>query len=349
MMKSAFPRFVLAIAFLGLTPVCTAQSYVVLLKNPVDVENHVHVINSKGIFGIHNPGYGSVLNKDIETVQRYEPEQINADFADALAGMKAILDAGLPPLSHSYVALMEMPSKKLGYIAYNPGGQNILLEEADQAVMIDGYSDEPYMADRQQLTKDFGPALVSLNEIIEAGFRPNTFVVLLESPDGSVGKVSVTDERGKVLIDEAGEAVDMGVYLTDERLFKLEDKEVKQEFGNALESRPVLPVKYIVMFQSGSTKIANESKDDASRMLEDIQSRAAPDITITGHTDTVGKDKFNDKLSRERAEFIAETIRNLGKELTAMDIDYYGEHKLYVKTADNKAELKNRRVEIIVR
>lgn len=348
-MRSRLSRFVLAMAILGAAPVCRAQSYVVLLKNPVDIENHVHIINSKGIFGIHNPGYGSVLNKDIETVQRFDQSQIDADFADALAGMKSILAAGLPPLSHSYVALMEIPSKPLGYVAYNPGDVNILLEKPDQAVIIDGYSDEPYMANRQQLTKDFGPALDSLNEIIEAGFRPNTYVVLLESPDGSVGKVSVTDDRGKVFIDEAGAAVDMGAYLTDERLFKVEQEEIKQEFGNALESRPILPAKYVLLFQSGSTKIANESKEEATKMLEDIRSRPAADITITGHTDTVGKDKLNDKLSRQRAEFMAETIRNLGSEIRAMDIDYYGEHKLYVQTADNKAELRNRRVEIIVR
>lgn len=347
-MRSAFSRFFLAIGFLGLAPVCAA-SYVVLLKNPVDVDNHVHIMNSKGTFGIHNPGYGTVLNKNIQTVQRYEPEQINADFSDALAGMKSILDAGLPPLSHSYVALMEIPSKKLGYIAFDAGRQNILLEQADQAVMIDGYSDEPYVADRRQLTNDFGPALDSLNQIIAEGFLPNTYVVLLESPDGSIGKVSVTDDRGKVLIDEAGQAVDMGVYLTDDRLFKVEEKEIKKEFGNAIESRPILPARYVVLFQSGSTKIANESKDDASRMLEDIQSRPAPDITIIGHTDTVGNDKYNDKLSQQRAEFIAGTIRNLGKEILAVDIGYFGERRLNVQTADNKAELRNRRVEIIVR
>ncbi len=349
-MRIAFSRLALALACTSLAPACAAQSYVVLLKNPVDVENHVHITNSKGTFGINAPGYGTTLDKNVQTVHRYDPAQINADFADALEGMSKILAAGLPFLSHSYVALMELPTKPLGYLAYNPGDGNVLIEKPEQALIIDGYSDEPYMADRQQLMRDFGPALASLDEIIKAGFRPATYVVLLESPDGTVGKVSVTDSRGKVLIEEAGQAAGIGGGdFSEERLFKLQNEEIKQSFGNALESTPILPAKYVLLFKSGSTKIADESQEEADKMLEDIKNRPSPDVTIAGHADTVGKDALNDKLSHQRAEYIEEMIHNRGKELRAIYIEYYGEHKLLVQTPDNKAEIRNRRVEVTVR
>jgi len=95
-MRVALSRMAIALSLAALVPVCAAKSYVVLLKNPFEVENHVHIINSKGTFGISYPGYGAPIGQDIQTVRRYEPAQVNADFSDAMKGMAAILAAGLP-------------------------------------------------------------------------------------------------------------------------------------------------------------------------------------------------------------------------------------------------------------
>lgn len=348
-MKVALSRMAIALGLFALAPVCAAASYVVLLKNPLDIENHVHIINSKGVFGITHPGYGAPIGQNIQTVRRYEPEQINADFSDALESMSAILAAGLPPLPHSYTALLELPEGPLGKIAVYSESGDIVLDAAGQGLLIDGYSDDPFQTDSKQIRKDFEPALLSLDEIIRAGFRPSTYVVLLESPDGSVGKVSVSDTRGKTVIDEAGAAVDMGTYQLDERLFKVDEDAIKQDFGNALDSRPVLPVKYVLLFRLGNTQLMAESLAEADKLLEDIRSRPAPDVTITGHTDTVGRDALNDKLSKKRAESIANLLRGQSTALQAMEIEYYGKRKPLVKTPDNTPERRNRRVEVTVR
>jgi peptidoglycan-associated lipoprotein len=349
-MRFCLSRFALALGLFALAPVCAAQSYVVLLKNPVGMENHVHIINSKGVFGITHPGYGAPIGKQIQTVRRYEPEQINADFADALGSMSSILAAGLPVLPHSYVALLELPQGPVGNLSFNSEDGLILLDKAGQAVLIDGYSDEVYQADLLQVRQDFAPALASLDAIIKAGFRPSSYIVLLESPDGSVGKVSVTDARGKTLIEEAGQAVDMDIYpVVDEQLFKVKKEVVKEDFGNAIDSTPPLPVKYVLLFKSGSTKLAVESEEEARKLLEDVKSRPAPDVTINGHTDTVGGVTVNDKLSEKRAESVAQMILSGGVEPRAMEIEYYGKRDPYIKTPDNTPELRNRRVEVTVR
>lgn len=347
-MRSSLSRFALALTLVALAPVCAA-SYVVLLKNPVDTDDHVHITNSKGIFGINTPGYGTAMGKYIHTVHRYEPDQINAEFSQALSGMSSILAAGLPVLPHSYVALLNIPQGPLGKIAFDSERGEVLLDKAGQGVLIDGYSDDPYEVNMQQIRKDFGPALASLDEIIKAGFRPHTYIVLLESPDGSVGKVSVADARGNTLIDEAGEAVNMDAYLTNDQVFKVEKEVIKEEFGNAIDSRPPLPAKYVLLFQLGNAKLTPESLAEANKLLEDIKSRPAPDITILGHTDTVGRDTVNDKLSRKRAESVAELIRTQVAELRAMEIEYFGKRLPYIKTPDNTPELRNRRVEVTVR
>lgn len=349
-MKFTPSRWVLTLALLAFSQASLALSYVVLLKNPVDSsEEHVHITNSHGMFGINHPGYGAAIGKRIQTVRRYDAAAINADFSSALGSMSGILEAGLPVLPHSYVALLPISQGPLGKLAFDSERGNVLLEKAGQAVLIDGYSDDPFAVDAQQVSKDFGPALESLAEIIKAGFHSGTYIVLLEDPDGRVGKVSFTDTRGKVLIDAAGQAVDMEAGFAENQIYQVEDKQIKADFGNALDSRPVLPAKYVLLFQNGSTKLSTESAEEAKKLLADISARPAPDVTINGHTDTVGKDALNDKLSRKRAEFVADLIRSQSVEPRAMDIQYHGKRELFVKTPDNTPELRNRRVVIDVR
>lgn len=348
-MRIALSRLAVALGLLALAPVCAAKSYVILLKNPLGVENHVHIINSKGVFGIHNPGYGAPISQRIETVRRYESDQINADFSQALESMSEILAAGLPPLPYSYTALLEKPQGPLGNIAYRSERGSVVLDSAGEGVKIDGTSDEPFRVDDQQIKRDFGPALASLDEIIRAGFRPKSYIVLLEDPDGGVGKVIISDDAGKTTIGEAGQALDMGVSQVGERVFKVDEQTINEDFGYAIESRPKLPAKYVLLFQIGGTKLVAESEAEASKLLEDVKSRPAPDITINGHADTVGRDALNDKLSKQRAEYVAGLIKTQVAELQAMEIEYYGKRKPYVPTPDNTPELKNRRVEVTVR
>lgn len=331
-----------------LAQTCHAESYVVLLKNPFGGEEHVHVQNTEGTFGINDPGYGTPIRKRIETVRRYKQSQIDADFSQALGSLKAILDAGLPPLPHSYMALMEMPKKPVGKMVFSNDSGNVFLERAGEAVLIDGYSDLPYAADIQALRNDFGPAIESLDEIIKAGFH-TSYIVLLENPDGSVGKVVFKDRAGNTVLEEKGAAVDMAPYDENNISFKADEKQVARDFGNALESRPRLPVKYVLLFKPGNAKVADESNEALRKLLEDVKSRPAADITIRGHTDTVGRDAYNDKLSRQRAERVAELIRTQAVEPRAMGIEYFGKRNPAIETPDNTPELRNRRVEITVR
>jgi outer membrane protein OmpA-like peptidoglycan-associated protein len=348
-MRSNLPRLALALGLIALAPVCAAKSYVVLLKNPLGIDNHIQITNSKGTFGTNSPGFGTEVNKFIQTVHRYEPNQIKTDFSDALESLGAILADGLPPLPHSYTVLLEAPQGPLGSIAFRSESGFVVLNKPGQAVLIDGYSDDPFQVDKATVGQDFGPALVTLDEIVQAGLRPPTYIVLLEDPDGNVGKVIVNDARGKTVIEKAGEGLDMSAFLSEEQLFKLKDEAIKEDFGNAIESTPVLPVKYVLLFQIGSSKLVAESEPDAQKLLEDVKSRPAPDITIDGHTDTVGRDALNDKLSRQRAEYVAELIKTQGAEPRAMEIEYYGKRKPLVVTPDNTPELRNRRVEVTVR
>ena len=70
-------------------------------------------------------------------------------------------------------------------------------------------------------------------------------------------------------------------------------------------------------------------------------------LYIAGHTDTVGSPEHNLTLSRKRAKSIASWFRSKGLKLP-VSFEGFGEHAPIVKTGDEVAEAKNRRVDYIL-
>jgi len=72
-------------------------------------------------------------------------------------------------------------------------------------------------------------------------------------------------------------------------------------------------------------------------------------VVVIGHTDRVGNDQFNDKLSLQRAERVRGELVKLGISGSRIQVAGRGERELLVLTPDDVAEARNRRVEINVR
>lgn len=70
-------------------------------------------------------------------------------------------------------------------------------------------------------------------------------------------------------------------------------------------------------------------------------------LYIKGHTDTVGSPEHNLTLSRKRAQSIASWFRSKGLKMP-VSYEGFGEHTPLVKTGDEVAEVKNRRVDYIL-
>ena len=84
-------------------------------------------------------------------------------------------------------------------------------------------------------------------------------------------------------------------------------------------------------------------------MLETIKERLSTDVSVVGHADREGDPKWNYTLSRRRAETVSVLLKDMGVNPEHMEITSHGEENPLVPTADNVAEPRNRRVEVIVR
>jgi adhesin transport system outer membrane protein len=175
---------------------------------------------------------------------------------------------------------------------------------------------------------------------------PGSYVVLLPSPDGSVGRVVVQGKGGEQVLAQAQQ----GALLDGSAPpFAVEKEQLTRDFGAAMAARPPLPEQFQLYFTSGSTELTSASRATLPRIMERAQARKALDMSVIGHTDTVGKADSNEALGLKRAKAVAQQIRQGGPKDLILSVESSGERNLLVPTSDEKPEPRNRRVEVILR
>ena len=174
----------------------------------------------------------------------------------------------------------------------------------------------------------------------------SSYLVLLPNPDGSVGKVIVQGASGGQVVSEAQH----GTLLDGSKAPAPVSKEALQrDFGAAMTARPTLPEVFILYFQSQGTGLTAQSQALLPYIAERIMARKTADLSIVGHTDTMGPDIINEMLALRRAHTVVRYLRDMGVNNVPMVVESYGKRMLRVPTPDKTSEPRNRRVEITVR
>jgi outer membrane protein OmpA-like peptidoglycan-associated protein len=83
--------------------------------------------------------------------------------------------------------------------------------------------------------------------------------------------------------------------------------------------------------------------DEAVRMLQD---EASIHISVEGHTDAIGTDAYNQRLSERRARAVADYLAGGGIAPSRMSTTGYGESKPVASNATDEGRAQNRRVEL---
>ena len=180
-----------------------------------------------------------------------------------------------------------------------------------------------------------------------APIRPALFVVV-PGTDGHVGKIVVHGAGAPQVIDTAYGAQRL---LANGRLetARLSAAEVREAFGPTLAALPGKPASFMLYFLEGRDELTSESREEVNKVIGELKQRPLPDIVVIGHTDTVGTDEFNDRLSLARARRLREMLVFLGIPAERIEAAGRGKRELLVPTEENVSEPRNRRVEINVR
>ena len=176
----------------------------------------------------------------------------------------------------------------------------------------------------------------------------NELVVVLPGHDGHVGGVVVRRDGAEQMLDKPYAAARI-VAESRPQPAQFDATEVKNVFGPALDALPGKPATFLVYFLEGKDELTAASNTELKNMVAEIKRRPEPDLMVIGHTDNVGGDAYNDKLSLARAERMKELLKGLGIAESRIQIAGRGKRESLVSTQDNVAEPRNRRVEISVR
>lgn len=176
----------------------------------------------------------------------------------------------------------------------------------------------------------------------------DSYVVLMENADGTVGQITYRDHQNNTATMDQAET---GIRLENVAAgtFAPGRAKIEADFFEAAAARPEPPVSFMLYFESGDVKLTPESEALIPDVLKEVENHAAPDVSIIGHTDTVGAAADNDALALHRAQAIAAMIKAAGLKTSDLTITSHGERNLLVGTPDNTDEPRNRRVEITVR
>ncbi|HUL22800.1 MAG TPA: OmpA family protein [Thermodesulfobacteriota bacterium] len=178
-------------------------------------------------------------------------------------------------------------------------------------------------------------------------------IVLLPDSDGKSGIITVTTKGGSQIIDRPGYAVEVEDINQPPAAPKpVTEGEITDVFAPALSALPD-PVRrvtlFILYFERDSTKLTHKSADLLMEMQRTIKSLNSDEVYLVGHTDLVGTESYNDRLSAKRANYIRDLLISSGIKPNSLFISFYGKARPLVPTRDEVPEPRNRRVEVIIR
>ena len=173
-------------------------------------------------------------------------------------------------------------------------------------------------------------------------------IVLLPNQDGSASAVVVKTADGELVLDKSYSSAEVS---QGGRIKSLQQsaESVSTRYSAAISAQPQRPVSYLLYFRSDRVELTAESKLVLKEVQADLKARAAPEITVIGHTDSVSDDAYNDALSLERAKAMRNLLIAEGISAEHLTVAGRGKREPLVQTAEQVREPRNRRVEIFVR
>jgi iron complex outermembrane receptor protein len=115
----------------------------------------------------------------------------------------------------------------------------------------------------------------------------------------------------------------------------------------AAQAPVAVPKSYMVFFDFNKSDLTPQAVEIVDTAAKNAGPAKVTQLTVTGHTDTVGSDAYNMRLSKRRAESVAAELEKQGIASSEIEIVAKGKRDLLVPTKDGVREPQNRRVQIV--
>ena len=141
-------------------------------------------------------------------------------------------------------------------------------------------------------------------------------------------------------------------YLFASKRINLTNLQSFKEINEDILLEPLVKGAGIVLnnmyFEFKSYKLLPESKYELNRIIEIMRENPTLTIAVGGHTDIIGSDAANLKLSKQRAESVVDYLAQRGIPRSRLVAKGYGRSRPVASNKTEEGRKKNRRVEIEV-
>jgi outer membrane protein OmpA-like peptidoglycan-associated protein len=104
-----------------------------------------------------------------------------------------------------------------------------------------------------------------------------------------------------------------------------------------------------ILFDFGKSELRREAELNVAKLTVILQQFPEMHITVEGHTDNVGSEEYNLKLSEKRAKSVLDFLVKEGVTPERLKLKGYGMSQPVVSNESAEGRQKNRRVDLVIR
>lgn len=161
-----------------------------------------------------------------------------------------------------------------------------------------------------------------------------------------IEEVATTTEevQSEITIDEQVENPSDSVSISDQ----IEDSKPTARIGDFKNIRTDEPIYFNFNFKTDEAILRRVDERVLQDLVVFMRGNPATTVDIEGHTDDVGDEEYNLKLSRKRAQAVARYLTKNGIDRSRLTYRGYGEGRPLLGKTDAESRSKNRRVEFVI-
>lgn len=103
-----------------------------------------------------------------------------------------------------------------------------------------------------------------------------------------------------------------------------------------------------ILFATNSSELQQQAKNNINKLAVILNKYPDTNILVTGHTDSVGPEDYNQKLSERRARSVADYTETRGVAASRFSVVGLGENEPVASNNTSEGRRENRRVEIAI-
>lgn len=151
----------------------------------------------------------------------------------------------------------------------------------------------------------------------------------------------------------AGAAVGAGVGALIGNELDKQEAELRAQLDDDVRientgDRLILTMPQDILFEVDSSVVSAVLRDDLAKVATSLQSYPDTTVQVLGHTDNTGAAAYNQTLSEQRANAVADVLRQNGVASGRIQAIGRGEDQPIASNLDEAGRRLNRRVEIVI-